>query len=181
MRTKLLPQDLNVPIWAGLFLAIVCILRPSSAAQTSSAAAGGAALGSGLGAGAFDATAYVLFSRLKESSSTASMGPKRLDFGAVSIRSKPAQNLVEITNGTKSQIELLSLSLPNNGFHISSSLVFPVRVPPQTRALLRIEFLPPRPGEFNGEARMLYRTSANSRPHRMEIAMKAKGVQEERK
>jgi len=140
------------------------------------AATNGVAAGAALGSVAFDATAGVLLRSVKESAPTVGIGPKWLNFSSVNIN-KSALNVVAITNGTNSKIEVESLS-PSSGFLVLSALALPFVIPPQTQALITIEFLPTRPGNFSGDFEIRYRTPRAGALHKMGIKLSGKGVQQ---
>src|SRR6202041_427066 len=111
--------------------AAICALTMPAFAQMSPA--GG--LGSGLGTGIFDATASVILTKMKAPHPTVDVGPKRLEFMRVRVN-KSALNLMTITNGTSSKVEIESLTMPSSGFRMASSLTLPLFIPPHTQALL---------------------------------------------
>lgn len=154
---------------------VVCIAFVTGSVITASgqgvAPIGDAAAGTAI----FDSFASVALKTLKEPGKTVEMGPKRLDFSAVSPN-KSALNILEITNGTNSPIEVRSLSVPSSGFRIASSLTLPLMIPPQTQALFKVEFLPTRAGDYGGEVQVLYRTGSSEKPRKMGITLKGKGV-----
>jgi hypothetical protein len=136
---------------------------------------GGAALGTAI----FDETAAVLFRSMKVPGQTVSISPKRLDFSAVD-QNKSVLNVLTITNGTNSKVVIESLSISASGFRITSSMNLPLAIPPQTQALLTVEFLPTHPGDYNGSVEVLYRTdsaSSGGKSHKTGIALKGKGNQ----
>jgi len=133
--------------------------------------------GGAIGSSLFKATSAVLLKAMKEPKATVGVGPRRLDFNHVSL-SKSALNLVEITNGTTSQIEIESLLTPSSGFRLASSITLPLTISSQTQALLTVEFFPTRLGNYNGELRVLYRTSSGGPLHKMAIELRGKGVRE---
>lgn len=143
----------------------------------SSPGAAGAAVGSALGPAAFDAASALVLRRMKEPHASVGLGPRRLDFNRVNL-SKSALNVVSITNGTNSAIEIETLLPPPSGFRLASSVTLPLTVPPQTQALLTIEFFPTRTGNYSGAFSVLYRTSDGGPPHKMGIELTGKGVRE---
>ncbi|MGA2965928.1 MAG: hypothetical protein ABSD64_06930 [Terriglobales bacterium] len=132
--------------------------------------------GSAIGTSAFNAASAVLLQTMKEPKPTVGVGPRRLDFNGVGLN-EPALNVVTITNGTTSPIEIESLLTPSSGFRLSSSVTLPLTIPPQTKALLTVEFLPTRFGNYNGAFNVLYRTTKDSHLHKMGIELKGKGTQ----
>ncbi len=163
-------QDRFCTCLTAIVLAAFCCVP--SFAQTN-----GAPAGTALGSAAFDATASVLLRSVKPPRPTVGIGPKRLDFRGVNL-TKSALNMVEITNGTNSSIRIESLSSLPSGFRLSSALTLPLAIPPQTQALITVEFLPTRPGNYSGEFGVQYRTSSDGPLHKMEIRLNGKGVQQ---
>ncbi|MGA7343669.1 MAG: hypothetical protein WBE72_08875 [Terracidiphilus sp.] len=138
---------------------------------------GAGALGSGLGGGAFDATAGVLLKTMKNPRATVDFGPKRLDFSSVRLQ-RPVLNVLTITNGTNSRIEVESLLLPPSGFRIAGTLKLPLVIPPQTQAFLKVEFSPAESRDYSGAVEMVFRTAGGEKPHKIKITLKGKGVEE---
>lgn len=156
------------------YSAALVALTSVAFAQTS----GVVAVGNGLaGAAIFDSFASVAFRTMKEPGKTVEIGPRRLDFRGVSVN-KGALNILEITNGTNSKIEIESLLVPSSGFRIAGSLSLPLVIPAQTQAVLKVEFLPTRLGEYDGQVHVLYRTPGGGKLRKMGIALKGKGVPE---
>jgi hypothetical protein len=166
---SVLPAAVSVSI----FLAVLTVLAATASAQAST----GTVLGTSLGGTAFDLTSDILLRAMKTPGATAGMGPRKLDFSDVGVN-KSALNVMEITNGTNSKIEIESLSVPSSGFRVASKLTLPLTVPPQTQAVLEVEFHPTRPGDYGGEVQVSYRPNGGGKSRKMEIALKGKGVQE---
>ncbi len=171
MKPKSAPSILNTAKWIVTWVAAIFSLAMPVFAQMSPAGA----LGSGLGGGLFDATASVLFKTMKAPGSTVDIGPKRLEFIGVRVN-KSSLNVMTITNGTNHPIEIKSVSMPSTGFRIFSRLPLPLAIPPQTQALLTVEFLPTRSGEYSGEAEVRYETAGSDKLRKMGITLKGKGV-----
>lgn len=119
--------------------------------------------------------APVSLRNMKVPGGTVGMGPKRLTFDGVAVN-MPALNLLSITNGTNSRIEIDSVSLRASCFYLPPSLSLPLTIPAQTEALLTVGFLPTHPGNYRGAVEVLYRTSRGGSPHKLGIALKGKGV-----
>lgn len=159
---------------AAVCSAMMIVLALAISAQTN----GAAAIGDGAaGTAIFDSLAGVALRTMKEPGRTVGMGPKRLDFSGVRVNTS-ALNVVEITNGTNSKIQIESLSLPSTGFRVAGALGLPLIIPPQTQALLKIEFLPARAGDYGGDVQAVYRSTGGGKQRKMRIALKGKGVPE---
>ena len=155
----------------GLGLTAVAVLVATASPQSNA----GAALGNGIGGGVFDVTAGVLLKTMKAPGATIEMGPRKLEFGRVSVN-QSALNILEITNGTNEKIEIKSMSLPASGFRLAAPMSLPFTIPPQTQALVKVEFTPARIGDYGGQIRVLYLTTDGQNPHKMEITLKGKGI-----
>lgn len=133
--------------------------------------------GAAIGGSVFDITSALVLRTMKAPGSTVGIGPKRLDFVGVGVN-KSALNVLTITNGTNSAISIESLSMPSSGFRIASPLTLPLAIPPQTQALLTVEFLPTRAGDYKGAAEVLYRATGSDKLHKLGLSLKGKAVQE---
>jgi len=154
-------------------LATTLLLGMAGVCATALAQSTGTAAGNAAGAAAFS----VVLRMMKGAKPTVSMSPKRLDFTGVSV-GKSALNVVAITNGTNSAIEIESVATPSGGFRVASSLTLPLAIPPQTEALLTLEFLPTRAGTENSTFEIRYRTSGKETVRKEEITLRGKGVQQ---
>jgi hypothetical protein len=161
---------------ASLFLAAFLVFNVNRVTPLrGQSPASGTALGSGLGGGVFDVTAAVILKRMKEPGASIGVAPKKLDFTGVSVN-KSALNVISIMNGTNSKMEIESLLTSSSSFRIASSLNLPFVIPPQTQALLTVEFLPTRSGDYTGTVDVLYQTDGGGKPHKLAVTLRAKGV-----
>jgi hypothetical protein len=156
-----------------VFVATIALI--ASWCSTLLAQSAGAAIGA-LAGGLFDdGTKAVALRAMKAPSASVGMGPKRLEFSDVSVN-EPVRNVLSITNGTNSRVEIESVSLRSAGFYLPPSLSLPLTIPAQTEALLTVGFLPGHPGKYGGAVEVAYRISSDGSLHKMRIALKGKGV-----
>jgi hypothetical protein len=171
MKAGSIPSPPNIAKWSAVGTAVLFTLAMSAFAQISPSGA----LGSGLGGGIFDATASVILRTMKTPGSTVDVGPKRLEFTGASVN-KPSLNIMTITNGTNSKIEIESLTVPSSSFRIASKLTLPLTIPAQTQALMEVEFLPTHTGDFSSSIQVRYRMVGIEKLHKMDLTLKGKGV-----
>ena len=156
--------------WPTVFSTAVALLGASAFGQSSTA------IGMTAGNTAGALASMVALRKLKEAKASVSLGPKLLEFNAVRL-GKSWLNIATFTNGTNSEIKIESLN-PSSGFRLASTVTVPFVIPPQTEALLTLEFLPSGVGTQTGTMEVRYRTSGGASVQIMKIKLRGKGVQQ---
>ena len=132
-------------------------------------------LGTSVGSALSSTTAAVLFRHLKEPNGNMGVEPSKLNFRRISVNER-ALNIVVFRNGTSSQAEITSAEVQSSSFRLCSSVTFPFLIPPQTEAVLTIEFAPSRPGKTNGKMEIIYSARGDKKTWKSRIELQGEGV-----
>jgi hypothetical protein len=169
-RNHMYMRQMHLTFWVILVLVFLLSISPMLANQSSSGA-----LGTSIGGSLANAAADVLWRTVKEPAGTFSVGPKQFNFKNVLV-GENAKNVLVITNGTESPIEVTSIEVKGVHFTFQTKLVFPMTIAPNTEALLGVGFVPSQRGNHDGKILVLYRMIGAKKQQAMGISLKGRGV-----